>query len=89
MTIGMTMETTNVILNKQLVDTAREYAKQKGINLTELIEDYLSRLIQKEKAPAEEIPDIVLSFLGAGEHVDDDDLNGRKAYYEHLKEKYK
>lgn len=83
------METTRVTLDKQLVDTAREYAEQKGVSLTELIEGYLSRLIQKEKAPAEAIPDIVLSLLGAGEPVSDDDLNGRKAYYEHLKEKYK
>lgn len=85
----MTMETTRVTLDKQLVDTARGYAEQKGVSLTELIEGYLSRFIQKEKAPTEAIPDIVLSLLGAGEPVGDDDLNGRKAYYEHLKEKYK
>lgn len=82
------METTRVTLDKQLVETAREYAEQKGVSLTDLIEGYLSRLIQKEKAPAEATPDIVLSLLGAGEPVDDDDLNGRKAYYEHLKKKY-
>ena len=62
--------------------------RAKGVSLTDLIEGYLSRLIQKEKAPAEATPDIVLSLLGAGEPVEDDDLNGRKAYYERLKEKY-
>ena len=34
----------------------------------------------------EEIPDIVLSLLGAGAPVADDDLNARKAYSEYLAE---
>ena len=34
------------------------------------------------------IPDEVLRLLGAGLPLDDDDLNGRKAYYQHLEEKY-
>ena len=33
-------------------------------------------------------PDIVLSLLGAGTPVSDDDLNARKAYNEYLEEKY-
>ena len=34
------------------------------------------------------VPDIVLSLLGAGVPVADDDLNARKAYNEYLEEKY-
>lgn len=82
------METTTVILNKHIVENARLYAKQRGMNLSDLIETYLSRLTQKNEAAIQEIPDIVLSLLGAGAPIDDDDLNGRKAYHEHLKEKY-
>jgi hypothetical protein len=34
------------------------------------------------------VPDVVLSLLGAGEQVADNDLNGREAYYQYLQEKY-
>ena len=34
------------------------------------------------------IPDVVLRLLGAGLPLDEDDLNGRNAYYQHLEEKY-
>ena len=37
----------------------------------------------------EEIPEIVLSLLGAGAPGADDDWNARKAYSEYLAEKYK
>ena len=83
------METTQIFLDKHLADTARLYAEQRGSNLTELIESYLLQLTQKKKTDRAEVPDVVLSLLGAGEPVEEDDLNGRKAYYEHLKEKYK
>lgn len=35
-----------------------------------------------------EVPDIVLSLLGAGTSVNEDDLNGREAYH-YLEEKYR
>jgi hypothetical protein len=47
-----------------------------------------ARTVNKAAAK-EEVPDIVLSLLGAGTHVADDDLNARKAYNEYLEEKYK
>lgn len=82
------METTKIILNKHIVEDARIYAKQQGISLADLIENYLSQLIQKKETTDHDIPDIVLSLLGAGEPVAEDDLNGRKAYHQYLKEKY-
>jgi len=36
-----------------------------------------------------EVPDIVLSLLGAGTSVNEDDLNGREAYHHYLEEKYR
>ena len=33
------------------------------------------------------IPDVVLSLIGAGEKIAEDDLNAREAYYRHLAEK--
>jgi hypothetical protein len=35
------------------------------------------------------VPDVVLSLLGAGEPVAEDDMNAREAYYQYLEEKYK
>lgn len=44
--------------------------------------------VTKEDAAIEGVPDIVMSLLGAASPIDDDDLNGRKAYSEFLKQKY-
>ena len=35
-----------------------------------------------------DVPDVVLSLLGAGEPVTDHDLNAREAYHQYLMEKY-
>ena len=82
------METVQVKLNKSIVEDAAMYARQKGLDLSSMIEDYLLRVTRKKKTGTEDIPDIVLSLLGAGEIVEDDDLNARKAFYTYLEEKY-
>lgn len=64
----------------------------KGKSLTSIIEDYLARLTfkgKKQDLDLEEVPDIVLSLLGAGAPLDDDDINGRKAYYDYVEKKHK
>lgn len=83
------METTQIHLNKNTVDKAIVYARQRGLDLSSIIESYLNRLVQQPKAVEEPIPDIVLSLLGAGEPLEEDDLNGRKAYHKYLEEKYR
>lgn len=83
------METTQIHLNKNTVDKAIIYAQQRGLELSSIIENYLNRLIQQSKATEEPIPDIVLSLLGAGEPLEEEDLNGRKAYHKYLEEKYR
>lgn len=50
-------------------------------------------MVSEKTTPASQtegqpIPDIVLSLLGAGMPLTDDDLNGREAYYKHLNEKH-
>lgn len=82
------MKTTQIKLNKNVVDKAVAYARQRGLDLSSIIENYLDRLVQQPKVNEEPIPDIVLSLLGAGKIDDDDDLNGRKAYHKYLEEKY-
>ena len=46
------------------------------------------RFVSHSKSVSKDItPDIVLSLLGAGEPVADDDLNARDAYQQYLEEK--
>ncbi len=82
------METIQIKLEKQLLDKALVYAKQRGVDLSAMLSDYLSRLVKQEEKK-QEIPDIVQSLLGAGTPVAPDDLNGRKAYQQYLEEKYR
>ena len=68
---------------------------QMSVEMLESVQHYVrhlrrhARTVNKTAAKEEEVPDIVLSLLGAGTHVADDDLNARKAYNEYLEEKYK
>ena len=66
---------------------------QMSVEMLESVQHYVRRLRRHARtdktATKEEVPDIVLSLLGAGTHVADDDLNDRKAYNEYLEEKYK
>ena len=78
-----------VAINPSLYDAAQIYAERQGINVTVLIENFLERYINsKTKVEEEQVPDVVLSLLGAGVSVAKDDINGREAYYKHLEEKY-
>lgn len=79
-----------VTIDRSIYQEAQARAQQQGLNLSAVIENFLVRFIGKGKVKTEEyVPDVVLSLLGAGESVDDQDLNGREAYYSHLEEKYK
>ena len=66
------------------------YAHSHGLNLNALIENFLVNLLGEVRAEKKnDVPDVVLNLLGAGEPVAEDDLNGREAYYQYLQEKYK
>ena len=71
-----------VAINPSIYGVAQTHAEQRGLNLTVLIENFLERFIQeKDTAVSQDLPDVVVSLLGAtGGHVAEDDLNGRKAY---------
>ena len=67
---------------------------QMSVEMLESVQHYVRHLRRHARtgnktAKEEEVPDIVLSLLGAGIPVADDDLNARKAYNEYLEEKYK
>ena len=74
------METVQIQLEKHLLDKAIAYAKLRGIDLSTMLTDYLSRLVKQQEEKSE-IPD--------GSPVDETDLNGREAYHRYLEEKYR
>ena len=78
-----------ITIDKDLYLQAQSYAQQQGLSITAVIESFLKRFIRNSHAASEQsIPDIVLSLLGAGEPVEEDDINGQQAYYQHLTEKH-
>ena len=76
----------NVAIISNIYQQASDYAQSQGLNLSDVIENFLVRFIGKSKATETEqqVPDIVLSLLGAGESVAEDDLNAREAYNKNL-----
>ncbi len=80
----------NVAINSNIYQQASDYAQSHGLNLTEVIENFLVRFSGKGKISTteQEVPDVVLSLLGAGKPVANDDLNASKAYHDYLEEKY-
>lgn len=76
----------NVAINSNIYQQASDYAQSQGLNLSDVIENFLVRFIGKSKAieTEQQVPDIVLSLLGAGESVAEDDLNAREAYNKNL-----
>ena len=76
-----------VAINKDIYQQAQAYARQQGLSLNAVIESFLVRYVWRSQAATEQpVPDIVLSLLGAGDAVSDDDLNAREAYYQYLDE---
>lgn len=78
-----------VAIDNDIYQEAQTCAKRQGMDLDVAIEMFLVRFIDKNKPKQKEnVPDVVLSLLGAGEGCGDD-LNGREAYYRYLEEKHK
>ena len=64
-----------VAINNNIYKQASDYAKEQGLNLSSVIEDFLKRFIVRSKAANEQdIPDVVKSLLGAAENIDNEDL---------------
>ncbi|MBR1499743.1 MAG: hypothetical protein IJ615_08995 [Bacteroidaceae bacterium] len=79
-----------IAINPDIYRSAQAFATQQGLSLKTVIEDFLVHFAREGKRVADQtVPDVVLSLLGAGEPVPEDDLNGRKAYYQYLEEKHK
>ncbi len=86
----------NITLSDTLMEKVRpSFADDKALErwlqqqLESIVLDLYMKQERQQPADLQAAPDIVLSLLGAGMPVADDDLNGRNAYYQHLEEKHK
>lgn len=79
-----------LVIDRGIYSQAQQVAKTRGLSIDKVVENFLRAFISRSKTSTEqEIPDIVMSLVGAGSPVADDDLNARQAYNEYLEEKYK
>ncbi len=72
-------------LNKTIIDKAKEYAKEKNISLSKMIENYLQALTNKESEEIEISP-LVESLMGV---ISIQETDRKKDYTDYLSEKYK
>ena len=78
-----------VAINNTIYNQAQVFARQKGQDISSMLERYLLLFIQRNNDSAKEtVPDVVAGLLGAGKKIEDDDINGRQAYTRYLEEKY-
>lgn len=70
-------------LDKEIIESAKVYAKEKNISLSKLIENMLSRMVSKQEAEKEITP-LVKSLSGVIPHPD-----SSEDYKNFLDEKYK
>jgi hypothetical protein len=75
-------------LNQEIIEKAKIYASQKKISLSRIIENYLNSLtIDSNSENSIEISPFVKS-LRSGIEIPSD-IDYKKDYFDHLKEKYK
>ena len=72
-------------LDKSIIEKAKEYAKEKNISLSKMIENYLQALTNK-RGKKIEISPLVESLIGVISPTESDD---KKDYTNYLSEKYK
>lgn len=85
------MKSIEITLPENIITEATRYANERGVNLSTIIETYLTRIVQtsKRKKTDADIANAISCLLGAGNPISNDDINGREAYQKYLLEKYK
>ena len=75
-------------LDKRVIEQAKKYAKDQGRSLSNLIEEYLRKIITEDPLAKEEaLPPIVKSLKGAVK-ITDQDFDYKKILEEELIKKY-
>ena len=72
-------------LNKHIIESAKDYAKNRRVSLSQLVENYLNSLTKKEEKDIKVSP-LVESLTGV---IPNDESAGLKQeYYDYLTQKY-
>lgn len=71
-------------IDKSIIEEAKYYAKQNQVSLSKLIENYLDSLVASNETKNTKISSLVESLTG----VISSEVDERKAYRDHLSEKY-
>lgn len=72
-------------LNKDIIENAKDYARDNRVSLSKLIESYLNSLVGKEKRKTDVSP-LVESLTGVIPERTDE--QSKAEYYEYLNKKY-
>lgn len=72
-------------LNKNIIESAKDYAKENKTSLSKLIENYLNSLTKKEKKEVKVSP-LVESLTGI--IPNENDKKNNDDYYDYLSKKY-
>lgn len=72
-------------LNKNIIESAKDYAKENRVSLSKLIENYLSSLTKKQQKESKVSP-LVESLTGI--IPSESEQKNREDYYEYLNKKY-
>lgn len=71
-------------LDKLIIESAKEYAKEKNISLSKMIENYLQAITNKQKKESEISP-LVQSLIGV---IGNQNEDYKKDYTDYLSKKY-
>ena len=74
-------------LDKEIIEAAKAYARNKNTSLSNLVENYLASVTSKEKVHADEISPLVKSLSGVLKP--DTKANAKKQYADYLAKKYR
>lgn len=72
-------------LNAQIIESAKEYAKNQKVSLSHLIENYLNSLVKKEEKNIRVSP-LVESLTGVIPNIED--AENKNDYFDYLNKKY-
>ena len=72
-------------LNKDTIESAKNYAKNNDTSVSKLIENYLNSLIKKNDK-SNKVNPLVQSLTGVIPKIPDEEF--RREYYDYLNEKY-
>lgn len=71
-------------LNKNIIESAKNYAKNRKVSLSQLIENYLNSLTKKEEKDIKVSP-LIESLTGV---IPNENNNDKSEYYDYLNQKY-